>query len=290
VDDKRNLSGFARIWKRLWRVFLKGLVALLPTILTIYIIVFAYQFVRDNVGSPINSFMGHQVIRFKCGQKFLIDHYEFDPKVFAPDTRTGKIDSERLDNEIERKFPTWPGLLVAVAGVLVAGVLIASFVGRRLLRAGEHFIARVPVVKVIYPYAKQVTEFVFSEKRKVRYSQVVAVEFPRPGAYCIGFVTGDGLADLRSVRNKTLLNVFVPCSPAPMSGFAIIVPADDVIFLSMTVDEAMRFIISAGVIVPEGQLTPEGKKRLQQDTEMLRLEIEKMRGTKGLSGSPPQER
>jgi uncharacterized membrane protein len=281
MSREENLSTFARLWKRLWRVFLKGLVALLPTILTIYIIIFAYQFVKENVGVPINSFMSHQVVKFKWGQRFLIDHYEFDSKVLVPDSSTGKIDSERLDKEIERKFPSWPGLLVAIAGVLAAGVLIASFVGRRLLRAGEHLIGRVPVIKVIYPYAKQVTEFVFSEKRRVRYSQVVAVEFPRPGSYSVGFVTGDGLSDLRLIANKSLLNVFVPCSPAPMSGFAIIVPAEDVIFLNMTVDQAMRFIISAGVIVPEQQLTPEGKKRLQQDTEAFRLaEIEKMKGSR----------
>lgn len=280
MNGGENPRTFARAWKWLRRVFLKGLVALLPTILTIYVIFFAYQFVRDNVGSPINSFISHQVVRFKFGQKFLIDHYEFDPKTFVADTRTGKIDSDRLEREIERKFPSWPGLLVAVAGVLVAGVLIASFIGRRLLRAGEHFIARVPVIKIIYPYAKQVTEFVFSEKRRVRYSQVVAVEFPRPGSYSIGFVTGDGLSDLRLIAKKSLLNVFVPCSPAPMSGFAIIVPAEDVIFLNMTVDQAMRFIISAGVIVPEQQLTPEGKKRLQQSTDEFRLaEIEKKKGS-----------
>lgn len=289
MSEKRSRRSGAA-WKWVRRAFLKGLVALLPTILTIYIIIFAYQFVRDNVGSPINSFISHQVVRFKWGQRFLVEHYEFDPKVFVPDARTREIDGERVDKEIGRKFPAWPGLLVAVAGVLVAGVLIASFLGRRLLRAGEHLMAKMPVVKVIYPYAKEVTEFVFSEKRKVRYSQVVAVEFPRQGAYCIGFVTGDGLADLRSVSNRSLLNVFVPCSPAPMSGFAIVVPAEDVIFLNMTVDEAMRFIISAGVIVPEGQLTPEGKKRLQQDTEALRLEVEKTRGPKGLSGSLHEER
>jgi uncharacterized membrane protein len=280
VNGEKNLSAFARAWKWLRRAFLKGLVALLPTILTIYIIIFAYQFVKENVGVPINSFISHQVVKFKWGQNLLIGYYEFDPKVFVPDAFTGKVDKEKVNREIERKFPSWPGLLVAIAAVLAAGVLIASFVGRRLLRAGEHLIGRVPVIKVIYPYAKQVTEFVFSEKRKVRYSQVVAVEFLRPGSYSIGFVTGDGLSDLRLIANRSLLNVFVPCSPVPMSGFAIIVPAEDVIFLNMTVDQAMRFVISAGVIVPEQQLTAEGKKRLQQDTEAFRLaEIEKVKGS-----------
>ena len=111
---------------------------------------------------------------------------------------------------------------------------------------------RVPVVKQVYPYVKQVTDFLLSE-RKVEFSRVVAVEYPRKGIWSMGLVTGPGLRTLtRSVRTD-LLTVFIPSSPTPVTGYTITVRQDEVIDLPLSIDDALRFTVSGGVIVPASQ-------------------------------------
>ena len=111
---------------------------------------------------------------------------------------------------------------------------------------------RTPVVKRIYPYVKQVTDFLLSE-RKLEFSRVVAVEYPRKGVWSLGLVTGPGLRTLTHSVRSDLLTVFIPSSPTPVTGYTITVRQDEVIDLPISIDDALRFTVSGGVIVPVGQ-------------------------------------
>jgi len=140
------------------------------------------------------------------------------------------------------------GFLVALVLTCVIGLFLASFVGRRLWRLGENALTRVPFFKQIYPYAKQVTEYVFGE-RKLDFSQVVAVQYPREGIWSVGFVTGPSPQDIARV-DPTYVSVFMPTSPTPLTGFVINARKEDMIKLQVTIDQAFRYIISGGVITP----------------------------------------
>ncbi len=263
---------FKRMSRRLRVIFFKGLAALLPTALTIYIIVFLFGFVKNNISRPINTFIGYNLARWSEDVRgYMVRHYNVDETVFAVDENGNFVDPEAVEEELAAKLPWWPAFVLVVFVIFVVGALLASFMGRRIWRAGERLLSRTPVINLIYPHVKQVTSFLFGEdKPQKKYSRVVAVQFPFPGSWSVGLVTGEGLQPVKVKEGSRLVTVFVPCSPAPMSGFTVIVREDETIPLNMSVDEAMRFIISCGVITPEALLTDEGRASLNaQDTRAL---------------------
>lgn len=158
------------------------------------------------------------------------------------------------------KPPYIPGFgLTATLGViLLAGVVASTVGGHRVFGAIESLLMKTPLVNVIYPSAKQMMDFVLAPKGQ-GFSKVVLVEFPRKGAYAVGFVTGDApesLAAPLTAGEEKYVSVFVPFAPAPMSGALMVVREDEVIPVSMSVEEAFKFILSAGVLSPshEGDL------------------------------------
>ena len=149
------------------------------------------------------------------------------------------------------------GFLIAMAIVFVVGALLASVVGRALWRVVEAFIMNTPVLRRVYTYVKQVTDFVLTQEEQQRmFSRVVAVEYPRKGVWSIGFVTGSGLKKVTETVQKEFVTVLIPNSPTPVTGYVIVVPKEQTIALDMTVEEAFRFAISAGVISPESRRVP----------------------------------
>ena len=201
------------------RFFLRGIAALLPTLITVFIIYRIAAFVHDNLGEPINNFIAE-----------------------LPG--------------IERA--TLPPLLGDAVGVLaillvcmLVGFFLTSFIGRRLYKVIEDSVARLPILRAIYPPIKQLTDFFLSERR--RFGRVVSVEYPRKGLRSIGFVTGEAMKDIKFPGDKKLVTVFIPSSPTPMTGYVIILPEDEVQPLDISVDEALRFTISGGVLVPPSQ-------------------------------------
>ena len=132
------------------------------------------------------------------------------------------------------------------------GALLASVVGRALWRVVEAFIMSTPVLRRVYPYVKQVTDFVLTQEEQQRmFSRVVAVEYPRQGIWSVGFVTGSGVERVRQKVQKEFLTVLIPNSPTPVTGYVIMVPKDQTIALEMTIEEAFRFCVSAGVVTPD---------------------------------------
>jgi uncharacterized membrane protein len=129
------------------------------------------------------------------------------------------------------------------------GKFLAAGVGRFFWNQMERLIHRVPLVRNVYGSVKQVTDFVFTDA-EVPYTRVVAIEYPRKGMWSLAFVTGDGLWDIRGVAKEPIITVFVPTSPMPFTGFALTVKKSEVVELTITVDQAIQFFVSCGVVVP----------------------------------------
>lgn len=159
-----------------------------------------------------------------------------------------------------REFSSqWHLSLLAVSITLLALYFLGRFLTARLggwvYGRFEWLLNRVPLVNNVYSTVKQLTDFVFTE-REVEFNRVVAVEYPRTGIYSIGFLTGDGLRDCVEAAPEVLVSVLIPASPMPMSGFTIMVPRSGVIDLNLTVDQALQYIVSCGVLLPEHQKLP----------------------------------
>jgi uncharacterized membrane protein len=118
-----------------------------------------------------------------------------------------------------------------------------------MLLRGERFFAKIPLVRSIYPYAKQLVDFFLAE-RSFDFDTVVAVPYPRHGLYSMGFVTSSAMKTLRKTSGDNLISIFIPSSPMPMTGYTIFVPVEEVVPLPITVDEALRTIVSGGVLIP----------------------------------------
>jgi uncharacterized membrane protein len=212
--------------KTLRRFVLTGMATLLPTVLTGYILFIFVRFIHDSLG----HWIGWQLAN-------ALDQLGPNGTVGSNFAVAGTI------------------LAVALCFVLsvVVGFLALSFMGKRMINIGEHLLLKVPLVRVIYPYVKQVTDFLLTEK-SLRFHTVVAVEYPRRGIYSIGFVTGQGFRTLKDELGDEMINVFIPSSPTPITGYVIFVRRSEAIDLPVTVDQALRFAISGGVIVPPHEL------------------------------------
>jgi uncharacterized membrane protein len=141
------------------------------------------------------------------------------------------------------------GLVLAVTIVLVTGVIVANFFGRRLVALWESMLARIPLVRTIYHGVKQVAETLLSANGK-SFRKVLLIEYPRRGIWTLAFETGLSVGEIQERTGAQVMNVFVPTTPNPTSGFFIMVPRDEVIELSMSVDDGLKMIVSMGVIVP----------------------------------------
>jgi len=119
----------------------------------------------------------------------------------------------------------------------------------------ERVIGRLPLVRNVYSSVKQVTDFMLNRKQ-MSYTRVVAVQYPCAGVWAIGFVTGESLLDIRAAVNEPVLAVLVPCSPMPMAARSVTVRKSEVVELNLTVDQALQFIVSCGVVVPPHQVPP----------------------------------
>lgn len=207
----------------------------MPAIVTIWILVWGYRFIQHSIGVHVNRILAWITIAIQGGPE--------------------NVDVEWWRNFWIHGVGSLAGFLIALAFVLAVGVIVANVVGRSLWRAAEQFIMKVPVLNQIFPHIKQVTDFVLSqEKAEKLFSRVVLVEFPRKNCWVVGMVTGPGIKKLSDNMERKFLTVFVPSTPSPLTGFALIVSEDETIDPGMTVEEALRFVISGGVISPQSNI------------------------------------
>jgi uncharacterized membrane protein len=163
------------------------------------------------------------------------------------------ISSKILPNEINPNhyLPyNIPGLEIAISIILITliGGLSLSFLGKKLLNLFNNVLKKIPILRTIYSAIGQMTEtFTKTNDKK---NNVVLVEYPRKGTWAVGFATKENTGEISAKTNKKLINVFVPTTPNPTSGFLLMFPADEVIYLDLTFEEASKFIVSAGTSNP----------------------------------------
>ena len=145
------------------------------------------------------------------------------------------------------------GVVLSFAILLVTGVIAANFFGQRLIRMWEGIIERIPFVKSIYSSVKQVSDTLLSDKGNA-FRKALLVEFPRPGSYTIAFLTGTPASTVAPYLPGEHVSVYVPTTPNPTGGYFLMLPRAQVRELDMTVDEALKYIISMGVVSPRGSL------------------------------------
>jgi uncharacterized membrane protein len=141
------------------------------------------------------------------------------------------------------------GLVLTLIVVWVTGVVVTNLFGRRLYRLGELILSRIPFVRSVYSAVKQVTETLFSGTGK-SFRKVCLVEYPRHGLWSLAFMTGVGAPEIKDRTGRDVANIFIPTTPNPTSGFFLMVPRDEVIELTMSVDDGLKMLISVGVVMP----------------------------------------
>ena len=144
-----------------------------------------------------------------------------------------------------------PGLEIAISIILITfiGWLSLSFIGKRLLNLFENILKKIPILRTIYSAIGQMTDtFTKNDKNK---KNVVLVEYPRKGTWAVGFATKENSGEISNKTKKNLINVFVPTTPNPTSGFLLMFPKEEVIYLDLTFEEASKFIVSAGTSNPK---------------------------------------
>ncbi len=250
--------------------FLRGLVVLLPTVLTLWLLVAAYQFVENKIAQPINAGIRQAVI-FAAPRVLASDRM---PRWFAvtdEQVSEARRERERLgqlvpsdaalrDHIRDTNFREWwearwrfrvIGLVVAVILFYVAGVALGGFLGRRLYARFERSLTRIPIFKQIYPSVKQVVDFVFGQ-RQLAFNRVVLVEYPRRGMWAVGLVTGPSIRGADAIIGSESITVFIPSSPTPFTGYTVNVPRQDVRDVQISIDEAMKYLVSGGVLSATG--------------------------------------
>lgn len=141
------------------------------------------------------------------------------------------------------------GVVLTITVVVITGVVVANFFGRQLVDAWERLLSRIPLVRSIYSGAKQVSETLFAPGGQ-SFRKVLLIEYPRRGLWTVAFQTGTTVGEAQTKTRDEVVNVYMPTTPNPTSGFFLMVPKQDTIELDMSVDDGLKMIISMGVIVP----------------------------------------
>lgn len=247
------------------RLFLRGLGVILPSALTLWLLVAMFRFVDSNIAEPINAGIRLSISAVADNaplEQFLPTAEE----VASEQERAAKL---RLSSEegtarwrlVRANVDSWwdarwyldlTGLALAMVVVYFLGRLVGGYLGRKLLGVFESGLVALPGVRSVYPALKQIVEFLFgSGRKKMSFNRVVMVEYPRPGIWSMGLVTGDAAGPVAAAVGESV-TVFMPSSPTPFTGWTVTVPKTDVRDVDMTIDEALRYLVSAGVVVPDG--------------------------------------
>ena len=167
------------------------------------------------------------------------------------------------------------GLILMLAVLTFIGFITAGFAGRTLVRTGERLLSRMPIIRSVYGTLKQIFETVLNQSSR-SFREVVLVEYPRRGIAAIGFVTGTTQGEVQERTDEDLVNIFLPTTPNPTSGFLLFVPRKDLIHLDMTVEEGIKLVISGGIVTPKREFqdeattfrgTPPKQARLRPEPE-----------------------
>ena len=257
------------------RAVLYGLGVVLPPLLTIVVFLWAWNLISAYVLEPIENASRRLIVsaiwdvpaqrpdaahaaayrQLSTGEGVPRDIYEVvkaNPGPVFPQTAQGCFD-RYVDLTYLRRTTVVPVFMVVFVLVLyLLGKFFAAGIGRWIWSLFEGLVERLPVIRKVYSSVKQVTDYLFDERR-IGFNRVVAVEYPRHGTWAIAFVTGEGILDVRAAANEPVVSVLIPTSPVPGTGFTVMVRKSEVLDLNMTVDEAIQYIVSCGVVIPPQQ-------------------------------------
>jgi len=204
------------------RVFLAGLFVSLPLVVTVLLFKFVFEALDNFLGSAIT------IVLIKAGaplpQDFII------PGI---------------------------GVVATLTLVFLIGLFTTNWAGRKLWNIGEWVVGRIPVIRSVYTGAKQVIE-TFATNSEQAFSKVVMLEYPRKGIYCLAFVTGKTKGEIHLKTGSEFINIFLPTTPNPTSGFFLMIPQEDLIELDMSVEDGIKMIVSGGVVTPKYSKAIEG--------------------------------
>ncbi len=200
------------MWRRLKTYFLTGLVVLIPLVLTAYIIWKLF----NAIDGLLRGLVSHVLERFGI-----------------------PISSLGL------------GFVSVILLILLTGVIAKNYFGRKVIQLGELIFVRIPLINRIYRAIQQISNAFFSERREV-FKKAVLIEYPRKGVYSLAFLTQETRGEIHERLKQDLVSVFLPTTPNPTSGFLLFIPKRDVIETNMSIEEALKLVISGGVISPEG--------------------------------------
>jgi uncharacterized membrane protein len=143
------------------------------------------------------------------------------------------------------------GLLAGVALILLAGAMASNVLGRRLVEGFDRLMLRIPLARSVYAATKQLADAILHPNR-MALKEAVLVEWPRKGIYTVGFVTGEARGEIRATAGERVVNVFIMTTPNPTSGFVCLVPESQVVRLQMPIEDALKLVVSGGIVVPDG--------------------------------------
>ena len=217
------------VWGRIRAYFLTGVLVTAPISLTLYL---AWLFI---------SFIDRQVAA--------VLPPNLNPNTYLPFSVPGL------------------GLVLVLIALTLIGGFAAGYFGRLLIRLSEVILARMPVIRSVYGAIKQIFETVLANQ-STAFRDVVLIEYPRRGIWSLAFVTGKTVGEVQNLTEDETINIFVPTTPNPTSGFLLFVPRRDLVVLDMTVEEGIKMVVSAGIVTP-----PDGRPDDEKDTPRIRSRI-----------------
>ncbi len=245
LQSTRRRPGFAEDFRRF---FVRGLAALLPTLITLSVVWYVLNFLWESLGQYLILLI--KWVWSTLAEQGLVAYY--------PAGHIGRYWNEDL-NPIRTRVV---GVLLAILAVYIVGLLVGNLIGRTFWIIGERLVMKIPIIRAIYPAVKQVTDFVLAErKHQFEFSRVVAVQPHEQAIWSIGLVTGSGVRELSDIVGEEMLTVFVPSTPTAFTGYVLVVPRKSVVELPLTVEQAMRLLVSGGVISPDSPETVESLAR-----------------------------
>ena len=206
------------MFAKLRKSFFSGLILLAPIGITFFVFNWLVVKVGGNVKEPILQLL------------------------FIPDDLISKEGLAMLWNTL--------ATIIVLLAITLLGFLSRYFIAKYLFSIGERFLNNVPIINTVYTSVKQIVD-TFSSQNRAVFQKVVLVEFPKKGCHAIGFLTGESKGEIQYTTDETLMNVFVPTTPNPTSGFYLLVPERDVVEVDMTVEDAFKVIMSAGLVTPD---------------------------------------
>jgi uncharacterized membrane protein len=209
--DENIVHSQAGFFARMRKYFLTGIVVTAPSVITVYVTWWFLKLIDTSVAQLIPT--------------------QYNPNTYLPVSVPGV------------------GLIITVVFLIVVGWFARNIFGRMIINASEYLVDRMPVIRTIYNAVKQVFETTMGTQSQA-FREVVLFEFPRTGSWTLGFVTGITKGEIQTITQDEVVNVYMPTTPNPTSGFLLFLPKKDLIYLTMAPEDAIKLIVSGGIITP----------------------------------------